>query len=402
MPLLTAHEFAEVTSGGDTVTSGGDTVTSTGIGGTAVLVDSLGVALSIGHDVAFTSIPGGIYGDALGDVILSRSGDRERQALAMAGVVCSWETNAAGEFSAFAKLEDVRAIEPSLDALRGWWLIWEVHPHLPTWGGRITDVVVTADQTVELDARGWLDVLAKRLTRRRNTSISATAGAIAARLVRDTNLSDATGLSDVAFDDAGAFVSWQDDGGEVLDALSRLADLSGQEFCVDEDTRAFSWRNQCGSDLTSSVQLVQGRHIVDWRPAWSLEPIITEVVLDPADKNRFRTAPAVSGFADAAYTAYGPRQARGTYRGQLPRAAAQAVASRQASSLADRGRLIECDVVDADGCFAWFRRGDTITVVLADIDRALAVRILVMSYDQSSDLVRISGEITDAGEASPT
>jgi hypothetical protein len=120
---------------------------------------------------------------------------------------------------------------------------------------------------------------------------------------------------------------------------------------------------------------------------------VTEVVLAPDDRRRFATAPAVSGSDAAAYAAFGPRQQRGTVRGRLKRAAAQGVATKQAERLSRRGRLIELDLVDADGCFARVRKGDAVTVLLPDVDAALVVRLLALSWDQDSGVLRASGEI---------
>lgn len=337
-------------------------------------------------------IPSGASGPAQGDVILSRHGDRGREPLACAGIAASWEVNAAGAFSGFARLSDVLAISPNPEDLRGWWLTWS-HPTLPDWGGEITDVAIRSSGVVELAAAGWLVLLSKLLTRRRNIQVSAQAGAIAARIVRDAGSVSPTGISGVSADEWGDYVGWRDDGGEVLSAISRLANLSGQDYGVTEDTRIFTWRRQWGADLSNSVQLVQGTHISDWRPAWSIDPIVTEVVLSSSNRNRFATAPSVSGNDSAAYAAFGPRQMRGTYRGRLPRSAVQAAAKHQAERLSRLGQVITFDVVDVDHCFSWFRRGDTITVVLADIDRALRVRCLALSWDQDSNVLRVSGEI---------
>jgi hypothetical protein len=49
--------------------------------------------------------------------------------------------------------------------------------------------------------------------------------------------------------------------------------------------------------------------------------------------------------------------------------------------------------VNASNCFAWVRKGDTITVVIADIDAALHVRCLLLSWDMDSNVLRVSGEI---------
>lgn len=337
-------------------------------------------------------IPSGASGPALGDVILARHGDRGRTPLFCSGIRVSWGVSVAGEFSAFCRLADALAIEPEPEDLRGRWLTWE-HPTLGPWGGRVADVAVRSSNTLELAGRGWLDLLDKRLTRQRDVAITAHAGAIAARLVRDAGAVHPTGIAGVAFDAWGEFVSWRDDGNEVLAALNRLAALSDQEYGVGEADRVFTWRRRIGRDLRDRVQLVQGAHIAEWRPSWSLSPVVTEVVLAPSDRRRFATAPAVAGHDAEAYARFGPRQVRGTVRGNLARASARAAATKQAEKLATLGRLIELDVVDYDGCWSWFRKGDTITVVLADIDRALAVRVLLMSWDQDSNLVRVSGEI---------
>lgn len=338
-------------------------------------------------------IPSGASGPALGDVILARHGDRGRQHLTMGGVAVSWEVNAAGAFSAFAPIDELLEISANPEDLRGWWLMWQ-HPTLASFGGPVTDVAIRSTGIVEIAATGWLALLAKRLTRRRDQAVSAQAGAIAARIVRDAGAVEPTGIAGVSADEWGDFVAWRDNGGEVISALGSLANLSDQDFAVGEDDRIFYWRRQFGADLSASVQLVQGYHIADWRPSWSLDPVVTEVVLSSSNRNRFATAPSVAGHDADAYGAFGPRQMRGTYRGRLPRAVVQSAAIKQAERLSRLGQLITFDVVDVDGCFGWFRRGDTITVVIADIDRALKVRCLALSWSQDANILRVSGEIT--------
>lgn len=337
-------------------------------------------------------IPSGATGPALGDVVIARHGDRDRQHLTCGDVAVSSEVNAAGAFSAFAPIDEVLQITPNPEDLRGMWVMWQ-HPTLADFGGVVTDVAVRSNGAVEIASGGWLSLLSKRLTRRRDQSVNAQAGAIAARIVRDAGAVEPTGIAGVSADEWGEFVGWRDDGGEVLSALSRLRNLSGQDYAVGESDRIFYWRRQFGTDLSSSVQLVTGAHIADWRPSWSLDPVVTEVVLSSSNRNRFATAPSVSGHDAAAYAAFGPRQLRGTYRGRLPRSAVQLAATKQAELLSRRGQLIDFDVVDVDGCFAWFRRGDTITVVLADISRALKVRCLALSWSQDSNILRVSGEV---------
>lgn len=338
------------------------------------------------------ALPSGATGAGMGDVVLAKHGDRGRVPLALSGIRASWQVNGAGEFSGFARLPDGLAIEAEPDALRGWWLLW-AHPLLGTWGGVVTDVAVPASGVLELAARGWLALLDKRLTRRRSVAVTAHAGAVAARLVRDAGAAAPTGIAGMSAHEWGDFVAWRDDGSEVLSALARLARMSDQEYAVDDDTRVFTWRQRYGRDRTASVQLVQGAHIADWRVSYSLDPVVTEVVLAPSDRQRFATVPAVSGHDADAYARYGPRQQRGTIRGRLARASVQGAARRQAEQLARRGQLIELDVVDFDRCWERFRKGDTIRVILADIDTALAVRVLLMSFDQDANLVRVSGEI---------
>jgi hypothetical protein len=77
----------------------------------------------------------------------------------------------------------------------------------------------------------------------------------------------------------------------------------------------------------------------------------------------------------------------------VARPSAKGAAQKQADRLSRLGQLIELDVVNFDTCWSRFRKGDTITVVVPDIDRALAVRVSLMSWEQDSNVVRISGEI---------
>lgn len=342
---------------------------------------------------AVRRVPSGRSGPAMGDAILAKHGDRGRVPLHLSGIRVSWEVNGAGEFSAFCRLEDALDLERRIERLRGWWLTWNRHPDLPPWGGVVTDVAVRSGRVIELAARGWLALLDKRLTRQRRTAVSANAGAIAERITRQAGAAEPTGLAGFDCDNWGDFVAWRDDGSEVLSSLSRLSRMSGQDYAVGEADRIFTWRRRLGRDLTASVQLVQGAHVAEWRPSWSLDPVVTEVVLAPTDGVRFATVPAVSGYDAEAYARFGPRQERGSIRGRLARSSAQAVAATQAERLSRLGRLMELEVVNLDGVWSRFRRGDTVRVVLADIDRALAVRVLLMSWDQDADLLRVSGEI---------
>lgn len=335
----------------------------------------------------------GPFGPGLGDAVIAKWGDRGRVPLTLSGLAVSWAVNEAGELSGVAALDDVRDIVDNPEDLRGWWVTWE-HPTLAPWGGVITDVTAGSSSAVEVAARGWLALLDKRLTRRRSMAVTAPAGAIVSRLLRDVSTSPPTGLTDVDADEWGSFVTWQDDGGEILDALRQIADASDQDYGVGEDDRVFRWRRQWGADRSGSVQLVQGYHLADWTPAWSLDPIITEVILSNDDTRRFASAPGIAGRDAEAYAAFGPRQQRGTYHGRLQRSGVSAIAAKQSRKLSRLGRLIEFDVVDVDDCWGWFRRGDTITVLIADLDRALVVRCLVISWDQDTNVVRVSGEVT--------
>jgi len=342
----------------------------------------------------YGAIPTGLTGPSMSDVIIAAHGDRGRTPLQCGGLRASWEVNQTGDFSAFARIDDVREIVSSPADLLGYWLMWE-HPYLGDWGGVITDVRVQIPGVVEIAAQGWLALLDKRLTRRRDVAVMAHAGAIAARLVHDAGAVNPTGIVETSFDASGDFVSWRDAGAEVLSSLGRLAQMSDQDFGVGESDRIFYWRSTFGSDIAHRVQLVQGTHIASWRPSWALGPVVNEVVLSSSNADRFVQAKSISGHDATAYSAYGPRQMRGTYRGLISRSAVQSIAQRQAERFSRRGKLIELSVVNHDGCFAWFRRGDTITALLPDIDAALRVRVLLMSWDQDSDVMRVSGEIVE-------
>ena len=338
------------------------------------------------------AVPSGRSGAAMGDAVLAKHGDRGRATLRLGGVRAGWELSAPGEFSAFCRLSDALDLEADPADLRGWWIAWE-HPDIGPWGGVVSDVALRDSGVLEIAGQGWLSLLEKRLTRRRDTTITAPAGAIANRIVRQAGSGAPTGIAGVDCEAWGDFVSWRDDGGEVLPALSRLARMSDQEYVVGPADRVFYWRRAYGTDRRRSVQLFAGIHVTSWRPAWSLAPVVTEVVLTPSDRSRFATAPAVSGYDADAYARFGSRQVRAPIRGRVARSSARAVADRQAERLARQGAVLDFEVADVDGCRSRFGLGDTITVVLPEIDRALAVRCLALTWDQESDLLRVSGEI---------
>jgi hypothetical protein len=153
-----------------------------------------------------------------------------------------------------------------------------------------------------------------------------------------------------------------------------------------------------GSDLTGTVQLIDGRHISDWRAPTSLAPVINDLEGFPTN-DRGSIRQSVIAEDGASIAAVGRRQgsqgiAGGPYASHIRAAVISMVAQT-----AQLGQAIEMSVVNVDGCFADFREGDTICVLLPSISHQITVRIMARSLDDTG-VMRASGIVTGKRVAS--
>jgi hypothetical protein len=82
-----------------------------------------------------------------------------------------------------------------------------------------------------------------------------------------------------------------------------------------------------------------------------------------------------------------------TYVGASTRANIRPLSKADLKRRLRRGRTVTFQVVNVDGCFAWFGPGDTIRVVLSRNSVSYDVRVLVQSYRADTGILTCSGYV---------
>lgn len=199
----------------------------------------------------------------MSEVLIFDHGGTNGQRVPVTGVQCSWEISQAGSFSAFARLEDLRAAGLGYD-LSGKWLTYG-HPSAGEWGGVISGRPVQ-NEVVEIAADGWAALLQGRVLDEWETPPSGQVGGLARRAIV---ASDSGGgmLTLGTVDEGGEPVAVLVGGQDALDDfLPLLVDAAGLEWMIDSDRRLHLSR-RLGIDRSATVRLIEGTEIVEARIA---------------------------------------------------------------------------------------------------------------------------------------
>jgi hypothetical protein len=323
-------------------------------------------------------------------VLISDPAGFNTQRVPVTGVSVSWVVNGSGSCSAEVLSSDLIANGLN-DELRGHEIEVEndISGH---WGGVITDVQPNGDGTTEIAATDWKAKFDALRIPKRNRALYGPAGTLALQVITESVRQYGTPITVRTADDLGLPVSLPLDGGDLLTTLDALANESGQEWWIDAETKALRWGTK-GTDLTGTVQVVEGRHISNWRFPQSIAPVINDLQAFPLnDRARFNQTINVENTASIA--AVGRRQGSVGIEGGSRGAHIRNRAIATVNELAALGLAIEFDLLNIDDTFASFREGDTICVLLPTISVQLTVRIMGRSLDDSA-VMGCSGIVTE-------
>jgi hypothetical protein len=327
------------------------------------------------------------------DLLITRIGGRDPVTLVASDLAASWSVQQGGLLSAIAVTTDVLAAFGTVD-LRGRWLSWR-HPALGTWSGVITDVVPTSEGVTELAAGDFRLLLDRRRTAKVYDLQAATPGGIVKRLIADATRQEPLWIDDVTADEQGIPVAYQSRADDLLAAVTDLASASGQEWRVTAE-RVLEWRLRLGTDQTASVELVEGRHLAEWRFPHALAPITNDLLAVPSNTDYQQTR-AVVVRDEASIQAHGLRQGGTVITEAVSEAMLRPKAAALVAQTAWAGRAFEATVLDEDDVWAAFAEGDRIRVLLPSLDASVVCRVMVRSYDARSNSLRITGDIWEAG-----
>jgi hypothetical protein len=276
---------------------------------------------------------------------------------------------------------------------KGLWFFWSDQD----WGdfnGVITDAQSNGDDTVEIAVEDWRSLFNKRRLPRADVSSVGYAGSLALLAISRCQHDDYLWINNLEADEGGDPVELGWDGGSLREALDGLASASGQDYVIDPTTRDFQWCFQCGTNLSGSVELSLGRHITGYTLPDSLDPVVNDLLAVPSNEV-YAVTQALAVFDDDSIARYGRLQGSRDFTVGVTESALRPVATAELARLTQLGAAIEMEVINRDSCWSWFREGDTISILLPNINSRLVARVTARSINTDSQVMRVSCGVTD-------
>lgn len=196
------------------------------------------------------------------DIIVSEPGNIDPKRIAIAAPQLSWEINAAGSFSGFARLDALRSAKLSGD-LKGMWL---TYPSVAGWWGGVITGRPSADGVAEIVAEGFVSLLRGHVLSTSVLTMTGSAGGMAKRAIRGSGVDGPVYIHFGTIDEGGGPVSLELVGDVATDLLPQIAEAGDTEWLVDAD-RVFTLARRLGRDLSASVRFVEDQHIIGVRVA---------------------------------------------------------------------------------------------------------------------------------------
>lgn len=373
--------------------------------------------------------------DTRSQIVLSDHGGNNARRVRVFGVQASWELNAVGSLSCFARIADLRSAGVDT-ALSGKWLTCGVGVG-DEWGGVVTARPVTPEVT-EITAEGWATML-RGITIMQSISTGPLRGQYAgvARAGVIAALANQTFISIGSIDEGGELTEISEFGQDVIDDLAgSLTDNDRMEWYVDGDKRFHAGR-RIGVDYSHKFQFIEGRHIVDFsgpiddlwsKPAkqimvlQSQESLIQSTITLGRSREKggrstqhqpryglrpgqFTNVPAGghrgsevvydSGRNFNGMDTPGNDNAWGRAQPIPPSVPNPSTASLVpiAAPPPPASVPLEITLANVDNCYGWLNIGDSARVILGSVSLAGVFRVFVKSVDIDERVMILGGEI---------
>lgn len=326
------------------------------------------------------------------DVILCNAGWADPRIFATSDLSMSRGVNEHGQLSFDLTMTDMVGFVSRPDRLRKKWVRW-THPTLGPWIGRIITAVPDANAgVVDCTAQGMFWVSKRRIAPKTNELITGPPGALIDRTIKLVAREEPLPINGVDADEVGDPVTFELRGQTVDSIMRALQNRSNQEWYVDPSDQRLKWRVVYGADKRHSVQLVDGIHLADYTPYFTLEGVTNALNAQP-DDDRYKAAKSFWVERPESIEEYGRLEESTNYPGSVVRSSVQPIARRDLERRSRRGRTITLKVVNEDNVFARFGPGDTVTAVLSRINLTLPVRVMVQSYQASTGILTCTGVV---------
>jgi hypothetical protein len=311
--------------------------------------------------------------------------------LRTSGVSAGWSLNTSSTASVEVLTRDLAGA--GLIRPKGKWFAWS-DQDAGDFNGVVTDTRPNGDDTTEIAIEDWRWLFNKRRLPRSEVSSMGYAGSLALIALSRCQHDDYLWINDMEADEGGDPVELGWDGGMLREALDSLASASGQDYIVDPVTRNFRWCFRCGDDLSGSIELSLGRHISSYTLPDSIDPIVNDLLAIPSNDLYSHTS-ALAVFDDDSITQYGRLQGSRDFAVGVTESALRPVATAELGRLTNLGSAIEMEIINRDYCWSWFREGDSISVLLPNINSRLVVRVTARAVDTDSQTMRVSASVSD-------
>lgn len=337
-------------------------------------------------------IPDCSVGPGLTDVVLSNPGGSNARQFPTWDLDMNRGVNEHGSLGFDLLVDDMVGYVGQHDRLRGKWVRW-THPALGLWTGRIVDVRPVVDQgIVDCVAYGHTWALKKRITPKIDRVLTGPAGAIIQQVLTAAGRDDPLPISGIDADEVGDPITYEFRAQKVDDVIRAVQSRSDQDWYLDPITNRLQWRGRYGVDRTGEVQLVDGVHIVGYDPTFTLEGVSNALFAQPTD-TRYRAARGYWTVRPDNIDQYGRMEESQAYSGAVTSSSLRPIARADLARRSRRGRSLTIQVIDIDHCFSRFGVGDTIRVVLARINVAYDVRVLVQSFRADTGILTMTGVV---------
>jgi hypothetical protein len=308
-------------------------------------------------------------------------------------ISADWQLSAPGMLTAMLSHDEARRAHLFG---HGAWVYWE-HPTAGGWGGIVGDITWTPAGLI-VPCYGFGALLADRVAPLSYASEHIPPGAHLRKLFAEMETTEGPHyFTSLEIDEDGDPQDLDTRYENVLESI--LPDLTDNDHewrvrTPSINDRIFEFRRTIGTDQTGGPALVEGRHIVDWSYTENRSRIRNDYIAVGGSGERWRGI-AVRQYDPDSIAQWGLKQHVLVYSRYITRHARRLIRGRVRTRLRRTLRpiqIVTMTLADTDGCFAWFREGDTVRVLLPTPGLDLNVQIGARALGEDGQMY-IGGEV---------
>lgn len=326
--------------------------------------------------------------ESLSSVLLYKRGWRFERPLQVSSLRAAWAINSPGRLSCLLPVRD--QVLTGVDWL-GRWVVWE-HPTMGIFGGFVEDAPIdTGAGTLELVTPGFIQILAKRRTRRRYKPVMGPPGAILAHGLSGVVLGPGMPF-ELSVSERGPFLSYEFRAENAMSMIQELAGSSAQEWdagLLSDRTLKLTWREKIGRNETARVVFTEGVNIIDARIEQTTVNTVNDL-LGIADDDQYRRAQGARIIAAGSRGRFGVMQDTQQYKGVVTKSTLLPRVQKDLKTLALPTTSIALRVWHMEPRLQYVRNGTEFRFVSASGNAVYRARVLAREVDMDSGIVTLT------------